>query len=69
MKKKCITIRKETEWVETLDGGGNILIFEDLGQMQQLLEIENVQWNDQLYGNGNACEQIVEILLQQYNRL
>ena len=69
LKKKCITIRKETEWKETLEGGGNVLIFEDLGPMQHLLESENVQWNEQLYGNGNACEQIVEILLQNYNRL
>ncbi|HRG19638.1 MAG TPA: UDP-N-acetylglucosamine 2-epimerase (non-hydrolyzing) [Saprospiraceae bacterium] len=69
LKKKCITIRKETEWKETLEGGGNVLIFEDLGPMQHLLESENVQWNEQLYGNGNACEKIVEILLQNYNRL
>ena len=68
LKKKCITIRKETEWIETLNGGGNVLVFEDLGAMQHILQSESVQWKDHLYGTGNACGQIVDILLQPYNR-
>lgn len=68
LKKKCITIRKETEWSETLKGGANALVFENLEIMGELLDDKPAHWDDQMYGNGNACEQIVEILWQHYNR-
>lgn len=68
LKKQCITIRKETEWIETLEGGGNALIFEDLDKMHRLLDNPPLHWDENMYGKGNACEQIVDILWQHYNR-
>ena len=32
----CTTVRSETEWVETLDGGWNMLVFDDLEGLAEL---------------------------------
>jgi len=59
LKKKCVTIRKETEWIETLENGKNTLLFEDLTTIKDLLNIETEFWEENLYGNGNSSDQIV----------
>ena len=62
-KVPCITLRDETEWVETVDDGWNILtgsnkskILDAIGDfLPQRKQHEN-------YGNGNSASKIVEIL-------
>lgn len=62
LHKQCITVRKETEWIETLEGGCNTLVFENLDQISELLE-QKPQLNfKDIYGNGNAAEDIVSII-------
>ncbi|MBK6782312.1 MAG: UDP-N-acetylglucosamine 2-epimerase (non-hydrolyzing) [Saprospiraceae bacterium] len=42
LEKKCITIRKETEWVETLSGNANVLMFSDLNNLKSnIMQIPN----------------------------
>jgi UDP-GlcNAc3NAcA epimerase len=62
LKKKCVTIRSETEWIETLAFGWNHLLFEDLSDLQSLLKIRPTSHNENLYGNGKAADEIAEIL-------
>jgi UDP-GlcNAc3NAcA epimerase len=62
LHKKCITVRSETEWVETLNGGANTLMFDDLVSMQTALNNSDIEFDYQLYGNGNSCAEIVDIL-------
>jgi len=38
LKKKCVTIRKETEWSETLYEDSNVLVFDDLSRIQKELQ-------------------------------
>ena len=61
----CITLRDETEWVETVEAGWNQLvganenaIVQATQDAQQLPPAQNVL----LYGNGNAAIKIVELL-------
>jgi UDP-GlcNAc3NAcA epimerase len=63
MKKKCITIRTETEWVETLAGNANTLTGPDkLKILQAYKDQSEIEWDNKLYGEGNASEKIASIL-------
>lgn len=62
LKKKCITIRSETEWVETLNNGWNTLVFENLDQLLSMEESLPGEYVDGLYGNGDAAKQVIDII-------
>jgi UDP-GlcNAc3NAcA epimerase len=60
---RCITLREETEWVETVDVGWNRLV----GTNQDLIRATFETWHPNadhpdLYGDGQAAEQISQIL-------
>lgn len=61
LKKKCITIRSETEWIETTHNHWNTLLFEDLSLLKHEISKPPGQYME-LYGK-NASEKIAEILL------
>jgi len=64
MKRKCVTIRTETEWVETLHGGWNTLLYEDLSSIRNLLETGSKDWDSNLYGKSLASNEIVRLILE-----
>ncbi len=58
MKKQCITIREETEWVETLEGNWNQLTGPDTKKIIEACAITpSTKWKP-LYGDGNASQKI-----------
>lgn len=63
LEKKCITIRKETEWIETLKNQTNKLIFDDLSQVQAELNKVPLKWDKSLYGKGDSAVKIVRLIL------
>ncbi len=67
LKTKCVTIRPETEWIETLDGQWNSLCFNNLAEISQLLKIAPTNYKENLYGDGQAAKEIVQLILQNIN--
>jgi UDP-GlcNAc3NAcA epimerase len=62
----CVTLRDETEWVETVEAGVNFLAGADTEAIIEAYEkalAVDVQLADGLYGDGHAAEKIVESLL------
>ncbi len=67
LRKRCITLRSETEWIETLENGWNTLVFNDLSQIQSVIQQPLGAHNPALYGKGNASEEITQTILQYLN--
>lgn len=62
LQKKCITIRPETEWTETLKNGWNTLAYDKLDQLGVLVEQQPGTYVEGIYGDGKASEEILEII-------
>jgi UDP-GlcNAc3NAcA epimerase len=62
LEKQCITLRSETEWTETLQNGWNTLVFEDLNQIESILNRKPTNYIDGIYGHGHAAQEIVQII-------
>lgn len=66
----CVTLRKSTEWTETLDGRHNVLLSKLSGSSSSIiLEIlkrkSAKESRTNYFGNGYAAKKIVSILLKQ----
>lgn len=61
LNKKCITVRKETEWVETIENDANVLIFHDLTQLNTHLNKPCTSYDNTLFGEGNTSIKITEL--------
>ncbi len=53
---RCITLRPNTEWVETVQAGWNTLVDLDLHAALTALEVSPPAQRPPLYGEGNAAE-------------
>ncbi len=66
-KVPCLTLRDETEWVETVEMGWNRICGAESERILEARETLTQQERDsstQPYGDGKAAERIVEILLE-----
>lgn len=59
----CITVRDTTEWPETIKDGWNVLVGTDVeGILREILTFAPHGARSNPYGDGDACEKIVNIL-------
>jgi len=59
----CITLRDNTEWLETLTGGWNVLVGADKHKiLAALLADVQTSSDNTVFGNGDSAEKIVQAL-------
>ncbi|MBR3152581.1 MAG: UDP-N-acetylglucosamine 2-epimerase (non-hydrolyzing) [Clostridia bacterium] len=65
LETPCITVRPDTEWVETLENGYNILSSPEENELYKKIinaKIDKSKPKSNFLGDGHACEKIVEII-------
>lgn len=63
LETPCVTLREETEWVETVAGGWNRLVGADTDAILDALATPaDPGERGHPYGDGNAAERIVEVI-------
>ena len=70
MNTPCVTLRKSTEWIETLDGKHNVLLKKvtdsSINLILKILHEGKMKENKhENFGNGKASKNIVSILLKK----
>lgn len=61
----CVTLRGQTEWVETLNGNWNVLCDITREDIIDKIISNNIQYgykDNQYFGDGNAAKKIVEVI-------
>lgn len=64
LETPCVTLRNETEWVETLENGWNILAGVEREAILSATQSMPTGPHQQPYGDGHASEKVVETLVQ-----
>ncbi|MBU1619115.1 MAG: UDP-N-acetylglucosamine 2-epimerase (non-hydrolyzing) [Gammaproteobacteria bacterium] len=62
--KRCVVLRDETEWVELVSSGSNVLVGCNKHKIIEAASKNyNSKFDESFYGKGNACEIIVNYLI------
>lgn len=64
----CVTMREETEWIETVSTGWNTLVGVDAEQFRSALAKPSPQSRPPIFGDGNAAERIAELTVAHLER-
>jgi UDP-N-acetylglucosamine 2-epimerase len=76
LKVPCITLRENTEWIETVEFGANFLVGYDTNRIVSTTKMlinddhikDKIKRMPNPYGDGRAAEKIVEFLLEYLNQ-
>jgi len=63
LKVPCITLRENTEWVETIEDGWNVLVGADKEKIfKKANDFEPEDEQRDVFGSGDASEEITKII-------
>lgn len=62
MKVPCVTVREQTEWVETLEEDANILAGTSVEKILKGINYDVTPSYKNVFGDGNASKKIVDII-------
>ncbi|WP_059171913.1 non-hydrolyzing UDP-N-acetylglucosamine 2-epimerase [Bacillus sp. FJAT-27445] len=65
MKVPCVTVREQTEWVETLEEDANIIVGTSVARILEAVQKNVTPSYKDVFGDGMASEKIVEIIETQ----
>src|ERR1044072_403947 len=64
----CITMREETEWIETVSTGGKTLVGADAAKFRDALHKPLPATRPPIFGDGNAAERIAGLTVAHLDR-
>ena len=59
----CITLREETEWIDTVETGWNTLVGADADRFETALLTPRPELRPPVFGDGHAAERIAAAVL------
>ncbi len=62
LKKPCITLRTETEWIETLDHNWNFVVGTDINEILEKVGTREFGPHKNYFGDGKAANKIIETI-------
>jgi UDP-GlcNAc3NAcA epimerase len=63
LKVPCITLRENTEWIETVEDGWNVLVGSNKEKIRDAMETFRPKGKQRnVFGDGNACKKIKKII-------
>jgi UDP-GlcNAc3NAcA epimerase len=63
MEKPCITMRDETEWIETVENGWNVVVGTDKNKiLNSIVNFVPTEPQKDIFGDGKASNKILEII-------
>ncbi len=63
MKKPCITLRDQTEWIETLDGNWNFIVAANKQKIMEKIGVTEFGPLHNAFGDGHAGRRIIQDIL------
>lgn len=63
LKKPCITLRDETEWIETIEGNWNFITGTNKELILEKVKVNQFAQQKNYYGDGKAGEKILNTIL------
>ena len=69
LKVPCVTLRENTEWVETLEGGWNVLVGADFKKIVDAVRAAPAERTEppSVFGKGDAAEKMLSVIATMNN--
>ncbi len=61
---RCVTLREETEWTDTVDSGWNSVVGVDADAFARALELPAPRERPPIFGDGHAAERIARLVVE-----